>query len=266
MPQYAAVSRDRHTNQRWLRYDTYSFAAKSAVVPLAAAELPKAMMAFPLAFVKENEAFVPVAVLSLEAEGNLFVAPDGRWIGSYVPSIFRAHPFRLIPSDTGELLLCVDEDSGLVVEGDKGERFFDEAGEIAGPTKQVLDFLSTVERNRQVTNRASAALSQAGVIKPWDITLKTETGERKLAGLHQIDEAALNALSAEAFETLRQAGALPIAYCQMLSMQHLAGLGKLAEARAKHRGEAERILKSSFIDLNQDDIDIDWSQFNSDDK
>lgn len=266
MPRYAAVSRDRHTNQRWLRYDTYSFAAKNAVVPVVAAELPKAMMAFPLAFVNENEAFMPVAVLSLETEQNLFVAPDGRWIGSYVPSAFRAHPFRLIPSDTGELVLCVDEDSGLLVEGDTGECFFDEAGEVAEPTKQVLDFLSTIASNRQVTNSACAALSHAGVIKPWEITLKTDTGERKLAGLHQIDEAALNALSAEAFETLRQAGALPIAYCQMLSMQHLAGLGKLAEARAKHRGEAERILKSSFIDLNQGDIDIDWSQFNTEEK
>jgi hypothetical protein len=265
MPQYAAVSRDRHANQRWLRYDTYSFAAQNAVVPLVAAEFPKAMMAFPLAFVNENEAFVPVAVLSLEPQRNLFVAPDGRWLGGYVPSAFRSHPFRLIKSDSGELVLCVDEDSGLMTDGDTGERFFDEAGEVAEPTKQVLEFLSTVEANRQPTQNASAALARAGVIKPWDITLKTDAGDRKLDGLHQIDEAALNALPAEAFEALRQAGALPIAYCQMLSMQHLPGLGKLAEAHAAHRGEADRILKSSFVEPNQGEIDIDWSQFNTED-
>tara|TARA_R110002020_G_scaffold367683_3_gene579575 strand:+ start:36892 stop:37356 length:465 start_codon:yes stop_codon:yes gene_type:complete len=154
----------------------------------------------------------------------------------------------------------VDEDNGLLVEGDTGERFFDEEREVAAPTKQVLDFLLTIESNRQVTNIACAALSQAGVIKPWGIALKTDTEERKLAVLHQIDEVALNALSAESFVTL------PIIYCQMLSMPHLAGLGKLAEARAAHRGEADRILKSSFIDLNQGDIDVDWSQFNSDEK
>lgn len=250
----------------WRRYDTYAFAAANAVVPLVAAEFPKALMAFPLAFVSENEAFTPVAVLALEPQRNLFVAPDGRWLGGYVPSAFRAHPFRLIPSETGELVLCIDEDSGLLADGNAGERFFDEAGEVAEPTKQVVDFLSTVETNRQVTNNACAALVRAGVIKPWDITLKTEAGDRKIGGLHQIDESALNAISAEAFETLRQAGSLPLAYCQMLSMQHLAGLGKLAEAHAVHRREAETILQKSFVEPHQGEIDIDWSIFSSDAK
>lgn len=266
MPRYAAISRDRHARLRWRRYDTYAFAAQSAVTPLVAAEFPKAVMAFPIAFVVENDAFVPVAVLSLEPQRNLFVAPDGRWIGAYVPSAFRAHPFRLIPSESGDLVLCVDEDSGLLSEGDAGEAFFDDAGGVADPTKQVLDFLSTVETNRQATAHACAALSEAKVIRPWEITLKTEAGDRKLGGLHQIDEAALNALEAERFEALRRAGALPLAYCQMLSMQHLAGLGKLAEAHAAHRRESDRILEESFVEPNQGEIDIDWSVFSGDAK
>jgi len=72
-----------------------------------------------------------------------------------------------------------------------------EARASASSTKQVLDFLSTVEANRQPTNNACAALVRAGVIRPWDITLKTDTGDRKLAGLHQTDKAALNALPAK---------------------------------------------------------------------
>ena len=39
-------------------------------------------------------------------------------------------------------------------------------------------------------------------------------------------------LPAEAFEAVRQSGALPVAYCQLLSMQHLQKLGQLAQAYA----------------------------------
>jgi hypothetical protein len=42
-------------------------------------------------------------------------------------------------------------------------------------------------------------------------------------------------------------------------------LGKLAEAHATHRGEADRILKSLFIEPNQGESNIDWSQFNDND-
>lgn len=266
MPQYAAVSRDRHAGQRWKRFESYHFAATSTVATIVAAEFSKAMMAFPLAFMEENGVFTPVAVFSIEPQQNLFVAPDGRWIGSYVPAILRGYPFRLIPNEGGELLLCVDEESDLIADGDDSEAFFDADGSIAEPTKRVLDFLSTVEKNRQVTTNACLALRDAGVISPWEITLKSDAGERKVQGLFRINETALNKLPAEQFETLRQAGALPLAFCQMLSMQHLPSLGKLAEAHAAHRNEETRFLKESFTESNQGEIDIDWSMFSDDSK
>jgi hypothetical protein len=44
-----------------------------------------------------------------------------------------------------------------------------------------------------------AALTDAGVIEPWPITLKTEETARPIGGLNRIDEAKLNALSDDAF-------------------------------------------------------------------
>ena len=50
-------------------------------------------------------------------EHNLFVGPDGHWLGGYVPASLRSYPFRVLGSEgSGQLALCVDEDSGLVVE------------------------------------------------------------------------------------------------------------------------------------------------------
>ena len=262
--QYAAISRERHGERRWRRSASYRFAAQDAVAPIVGAEFAKAALAFPLAFLADESSFLPVAVLALEARTNLFVAPDGRWLGGYVPSAFRGHPFRLLPSATGALVFCIEEESGLAAEGEEGELFFDAKGAIAEPTQRVLDFLSAVEKDRHATSRACAALTAAGVIRPWEITLRDATAPRTLQGLHRIDEAALNALPAERFEVLRQAGALPIAYCQMLSMQHLPMLGKLAEAHAARRQYDEKLAQAAFALPGSDEPVIDWNAFSRD--
>ena len=227
-------------------------------MPLVAAELPRAMLHLPIAFLREGGAVIPVAVLSPQPGRNLFVAPDGRWIGGYVPAALRGHPFRLLPTDDGRHALCVDEDSGLVTEGPAGEPFFDPDGQLSVPLRQVLDFLSAIEANRAATARACAALLHHGVVAPWPITLRTEAGEQPVEGLLRIDEAALNALPMPAFEELRQAGAVPVAYCQMLSAQHLPLLGRLAAAHAQQQARAaplERILTPPA----EQELELDWT-------
>jgi hypothetical protein len=264
MPSFAAVSRERHGDKRWLSFGSnFRFAAQTAVAPLVAAELPKAMMAFPIGFIRNGEAFNPAAILSFEPNRNFFVADDGRWIGAYQPAMFRSFPFRLIQTDDDKLTLCIDEESGLMSDGAEGEPFF-EGEETGSRLKQVLQFLTQLERNRATTERACAALERHGVIKPWVITVKADEGERKVEGLFQIEEAALNALPIEAFDDLRQSGALLIAYCQLLSMQHLPILGRLANAHATQRQEVSALMKQSFQSPAANEIDIDWSVFSDD--
>ncbi len=264
MPSFAAVSRERHRNKRWLSFGSdFRFAAQTAVAPLVAAELPKAMMAFPIGFIRSGEAINPAAILSFELNRNLFVANDGRWIGSYQPAVFRSFPFRLIQADNDRLTLCIDEESGLITERAEGEPFFE--GEEIGPRlKQVMEFLTQLEQSKVITERACTALDRHGVIKPWPITVKSDDGDRKVEGLFQIEEAAFNALPIEAFDELRQAGALMIAYCQLLSMQHLSVLGRLSDAHATQRQEADALMKQSFHTPGANEIDIDWSAFSDD--
>ncbi|SFC17997.1 SapC protein [Polaromonas sp. OV174] len=233
MPNFQVISRERHANQRWQRYTSYAFAAHEAVIPLAAAELPKATMSLPLAFTEQDGAFIPVAVLGLQAGSNLWVGADGRWAGSYIPAAFRSLPFRLAQTEEGQQVLCVDEESGLVTGGPAGERFFNDDGQPAQATLDVLNFLTQTGQGRAAAALACAALAQHKLIRPWPITVKTDAGEQRIEGLFQIDEAALNQLTGEALQALARAGALAVAYCQLLAMQHLPLLGQLAQARAK---------------------------------
>jgi len=231
MPKIEALSGERHAHKFWQRYPSYDFARAEAVTSLVASELPKAIMSLPVAFLQQGDAYVPVAVLGLEPGKNLFVAQNGRWIGQYVPAALRGYPFVLLRNGE-QLVMCADEESGLI--GDEGLPLFDAEGKPAEAVQAVLDFLVQVEQSRVRTVAACAALARHGCIRPWTITHKFDAeNERRIEGLFQIDEAALNALPDEAFLELRRAGALLIAYGQLLSMQHLPLLGQLADAHAK---------------------------------
>ena len=70
------------------------------------------------------------------------------------------------------------------------------------------------------------SLAEAGVIKPWQIKIKSEQGEQAINGLHHVDEAVLGGLPDEEFLKLRTA--LPIAYAQMLSVGQLGVFAQLA--------------------------------------
>src|SRR5581483_9315510 len=84
---------------------------------VGAAEMPRAALDYPLAFVRDHATgeFVSVAILGLRAGENLFVDAHGRWRShAYVPGYVRRYPFCLadIPSAAGHEarhLICVQE-------------------------------------------------------------------------------------------------------------------------------------------------------------
>lgn len=233
MPNFQLVSRASYATKRWQRQTGYAHAAKEMVVPLVVAELPKAMLSLPIAFIEQTGAYVPAAVLSLLPCKDLFVAESGSWAGEYIPATFRSYPFRLANTEDGQQVLCIDEDSGLISDGPNGEAFFNEDGTPAQAVLDILNFLNQVEQSRKRTAAACAVLQKHNLIRPWLINLKTDTGEQAINGLFQIDEATLNQLPADALLDVRNAGALPIAYAQLFSMQHLPLLGQMIEAHSK---------------------------------
>jgi hypothetical protein len=257
-PQLTAITAERYSGKAWRRYNGYAFAAKENLIALVAAELANAVPAMPVGFVQTGEAFQLVAVTGLEPGVNLFVAPDGRWLGSYVPATLRGYPFRLVKVEgREESLLCIDEASGLVVETGLGEPFFDETGQPAQALKQVLDFLSQVERSRMATQAAVDALAAAGLIQPWPLNIKRGEQQVAVTGLYRIDEAALHALDDKAFLGLRASGALPVAYAQLMSINQLAVLERLTQVQAKLQAQASRVVQKlaglEGIGLSQDD-------------
>lgn len=255
MPDYKPVTQSGFTPLRWKRFDSYSFAAQDMVAPLVLHELPRACMTLPIAFVRDGSDFLPVALQGLSAQTNLFVAPDGRWIGPYTPAAYRSYPFTLARTETEQMVLCVDMESGLVGEGE-AEDFFDDQGSPAPAVQEIVDFLTQVQNNRQATKSLCALLEREAILTPWKITVKGREGEQVLDGLWRVDEERFNALPPDALARLRDGGALPVIFCQLLSMQHIQTLGKLAESRAEVSLD-DPDVKSLFGDYDDDTLHFD---------
>lgn len=235
MPNIQVITKERHGNRRWLRPTSFSFAAGLPVANISANELRKACTHFPLAFIQNGEAWSMAAVLGVPPSANLCVLPDGRWAEPYVPAALRAYPFSIHKAkDAEQLVLCIDEEPGLAPEGDaKADPFFDAEGKPAAAVKQVMEFLTQWHAGRIALERATAELQKHKLIVPWQFNLKYEDKERKIGGLHSIDEKALTGLPADALKALMDNGALAVAYAQMISMQHLSKLADWAQQQAQ---------------------------------
>lgn len=232
MPDYQPISASRHAGKYWRPAADYGFARGQAVVVVGAAEMARAVLSLPIAFQRRNDRVLPVAVLGLNPECNLMVAENGKWLGGYLPAALRAYPFMLRSMEDGKQVLCIDESADCLVSDPDGRPLFGDEGKPSTALEEVLRFLSLAKKSRQLADQASASLLRHGLLKPWTIRVATRDGEKALDGLLQIDEAALGTLNGDALVDLRDAGALALAYCQLISIQHIALLAPLYDAQA----------------------------------
>ncbi len=261
MPKFIAISKENCADKSWKRPAGYGFAAGYATVPVVAAELPSLVPSMPLGFARNGDAYDLVAICSLHPSTNLYVAPDGRWLGGYVPALLRSHPFRLARVQGQEnSILCVDEEA--IAGQNQGSPFFDNTGDASQTVKDILNMLMQIERSGITTRFAIAALDSAGLIQPWPLKIQQEgLPDSTVEGLFRVDEPAINALSEADFLKLRGNGAFAVAYAQLLSMHQLSLLQKLSQVQAelKAQEDAQRDALAALENLFQDDGTITFT-------
>ncbi len=245
------ITQSQHGKRRWRRPQNFSFAARNAFVVLGAEELPKAVaMLVPFAFARVAGDMAAVAVLGLRPGENVLVAPDGRWVGHYIPAAVRCYPFSVARSADGREVLCFNEDSGLVSQDKNDEPFFDEEGKPSPSVQQALTFAQQVRMSLKACGQFARALDAAGVLSPWVLD---RPANRPKVEVTCVNEALLNALPDDKFIELKASGALAAAYCQLLSMQHFAIIKEIAAAR-----QAGRTALSALPVTPQGELDLEF--------
>jgi hypothetical protein len=248
MPRLVPLNPQRFQAKRFKRAQGFRFAANQALWPVVGSEFGELAGSIPIVFMREGAHYTAMAMTSPVPNKSFYVGPDGEWLGTYRPAILRAYPFRLVRQPgPDKSVLCIDEESGLILDGpDEGEAFFKADGTPADSIKAVLQFLSHWDANCTATELALAALAEAGVIEPWPLQINLDGKPATIEGICRIAEAKLNAVGDEKFLQLRKAGALALAYAQLISMRNVGRFSEFAKLRKR--------LQSHQPEFNVDEI------------
>jgi SapC len=201
-----------------------AFAANSHSVLLAGVEFTEACHEFPIIFTTvENGTAVPVALLGVAANENLFINEDGAWLGSYIPAYIRRYPFVNTDDGNQQLVVCIDEScDGYNEEG--GERLF-ESGEPTPYLQRALALVEDYYVQMKNTEQFCSQLQLLDLLKPMDATFTLTDGRVfNLCGLLVVDEEKLQQLDNGPLCDLFRSGGLMLIYAHLLSLKNLQKL------------------------------------------
>jgi hypothetical protein len=223
------ITKEKHSNLAVKTGNDYKFANKANSVPVTVNEFSQAAREYPLVFIENDDSVMPVAVLGLEQDQNLYVTEDGKWQGQYIPAFVRRYPFIFaLDEDESRFTLCIDEHfSGCNQEG-LGERLFDTEGEETQYLKGILNFLQTYQAQFKSTQQLSQRLKELNLLESMQLRINAEEGQPLfLSGFLAVSRDQLQRLSGEQLIDLMQLGLLELIYVHLQSMNNFSNLVEL---------------------------------------
>ena len=220
------VTSERHGDLYVKGASDYEFARHSNSVPLMAVEFPSAALEYAIVFAGTDEAMMPLAILGVEADENLYVDDQGDWNAKHIPAFVRRYPFVFSKSEDGDrFFLCIDEDfSGCNREG-RGERLFDSDGERTQYLGSVLNFVKEYQVQFNRTRIFCDKLKELELLEPMQAQFNLPSGkQRSLSGFMAVSREKLKALSDEKLAELVKTDELELIYIHLQSMKNFSAM------------------------------------------
>lgn len=200
---------------------------------VTAAEFGDACKDHPLLFLRagtrdDKPQAVPVAVMGLEKNENLFVETDAqgqlRWSGRYMPAYLRAYPFTMAQVAEGQWAVCVDRSFDGFSETE-GRPLFDDKGEPTPLMRDMQAFVEQLEAEIERTRQACERLLELNLLqdKRFDATLP-DGSPLVLEGFLAVNEERLAALSDAEVAELHRNGLLGVLMAHQISMGNMRSL------------------------------------------
>ena len=87
----------------------YGFSRNLNSVPIMAVEFARAASEYPIVFAGTDETVMPVVIVGMRGNENLYVSEQGKWQGRYIPAFIRLYPFAIASNlYYHTLTLCID--------------------------------------------------------------------------------------------------------------------------------------------------------------
>ncbi len=237
--QPVALNKERH---RAFKIDNkganYSFARGTNSVIITGMEFVHVAKEYPIVFAKAGDRTIPLAMLGLRNDENLYLDSNGQWDARYIPAFVRRYPFVLADSGDGNLAVCIDEKfSGF--NDETGTPLFTEEGEQAPLLENAIRFLKEYQGQNQRTEIFVNRLKEMDLLT--ELTARAELAggiKFSMGGLLVVDEKKLMELPQEKALELFRSGELGWIYATLLS---LSNMNRLAELLGKLGVDAGRV-------------------------
>jgi len=200
----------------------YAFVGKTNIVPLTVTEFAAAALSYPIIFIGDQK--LPMVVMGLRQGDNLFVSAEGDFRpDAYIPAYVRRYPFVFADDKQNQrMVLCIDRDAEIVVEGGENPLFVD--GQASDYTQMAMEFCNNFEQERLRTESFLALVNELDLLDVREATFTPRNADgtpaepQKIAEYYAVSEDKLRALSAEKLVELRDNGALGQIYAHLVSL------------------------------------------------
>lgn len=222
------LDREAHKNKKIAPSSSgFKFASKTNSIVLACVEFVEAAKEYPIVFAKvSDDSAVPVALVGLRNDENVFVDADGKWDARYIPAFVRRYPFVLAEGDKNQFTVCVDEAYAGFGETD-GQAMFDEKGENTPFLQNALDFLNNYQAQLVATQNFVKTLQKHDLLEEMNANVAMASGEEyRMGGLLVVNEKKLKALAPKKIVDLFQSNDLAWIYAHLMS---LGNMNRLAD-------------------------------------
>lgn len=217
-PEY--LNREDHANLGWTSpAKPFAFAREIMSVPLVASEMSSAQKHYPVIFTGKENA-VPMAVLSVIKDRNMFVDAQGQWdSNSYIPSYLRRHPFAVAKGDGDQFAVVIDRSCEGITE-DPAFPFF-EGDALTERTQSIVDFCGSFEAERTRTREFSIKLAELNLLSEQTASHPDKDGNpRQIASFFAIDMEKFSALPAEELASMHKSGFLSFIHAHLFSQEN----------------------------------------------
>lgn len=228
------------------------------LIPVYALEIGTVASRYPIVISRQDsDLSYRLSILCSLGEklSNTWIAPNGKWRGSYVPAYFRQKPFNLLLSDEDQRVVCIDTDSTQL--GTEGSPLV-EGGEPTELLEKTIAFLDQLFDSDKVARKALDLLNDLELIVPLEIQVKADGSDTSsMSGIFRIDEEKLNQCDDESWLKLKNAGAIPIIYGQLLSLGNIQKMVALLKSEAKNKELIDSESFNFLVDKENDNLNFD---------
>ena len=208
----------------------HAFAAKAQTIPVGLGEFEAAARTYPILYTTGPNP-VPVALVGLDASGNLFVGPDGKWrADTYIPAYVRCFPFVLIDDPTSGSTFIGMEANSPALSMNVGDRLFED-GKPTPLLNDAIGLCTTVRDNIAAASAMARALAAEGLLEDEEAHVTfTGGGDLHIRGFQLLRADRLDGVSDATFLEWRRRGWLGAIYAQLYSSAQWGRLIELASA------------------------------------